>query len=281
VPDLTGGTEGVGRITVTTSLAGRPTYYLSARPHPGRVSSFGYPSATGYTAYQAHIRWRVNSFTVLGSYTSNSGGYFYPAIVRVNEVNSEQYYCFPEGANTYPNRNEMLYFATATPGVMYDSTLYMAFGGRDVDSFRAFDYAQLNFRFNNSDNTTQVDIDRFIVTNLGALNAPSGYGPLVNTPTALVMLSTDQFISPITAGVGSVGFRVGNLSQWRIGVSAFVSKPAGAAKSWIYAQSSYSLTLAGTTSMVQTLTMVDSAEVRGVIRRANSWNYIVSGAGIS
>lgn len=281
-PALTGGTDGGGRITCVQSLGGRPSYTLRARPHPNHVSSFGVPVGVGYAAYEAHIRWRVNTFTALGSYHTNSGGYFYPVMYRVDESNTDRYVAYPPAAYTLPNLSAMQFFSTATPGTLYDTTFYMAFGAGDGVSFRGFDYAALAFQFNDGDTTTQIDIDRFIVRPLGGMNIPLGTPANIASPMALITLGPDQFINEIQAAVGSVGFRVGNHVNWPIGVSAFCGKPRGAALSWIYTENtSFTLTLAGLTTTVNTLAMTANAAVTASVKRVSSWNYIVSGDGIT
>lgn len=282
IPALTGGTDGGGRITVTGSYGRSTAYTLDARPHPNRVSSYGVPAPSGFTAYQAHVRWRVNSFTVLGSYHTYSGGYMYPTMWRADETNSDRYIASPGASHAQPNPAGMVYFAAASLGLMNDATFYMVFGHRDTDSFRGFDRASIQFRFNDGDTTTQVDIDRFIVRSLGGYNAPIGVPSWVSSPMALITLDERDFIAEIQARVGSVGFRVGANPTWPIGASAFCGKPQGAATSWIYTQSnSWFLTKAGTTSLVNTLALVNSAQVSVAVRRVGSWNYVVTGEGIT
>lgn len=283
IPDTVTALDGRARITVANTLASRYGVNLWAANYPNRVSTLGYPVNGGYTPYRAYVRWRVNSFTVLSSYATNSGGYLSPGVWRRVNTPADFVPGYPAGASApYTNPAVIQYFALCTPGVWQEAVWYLAQGAQASGTGRMYDVPAVSVYVNDGDHTTQLDIDRFIVTDAGGTNAPIGPGARVNSLTVDVGISAAYFIAPVIASVGSVGFYISDAGRWPIGISAFVQKDLGTAPCWLrtYTSSAF-LTLAGTTSRVHTLTMVNSAAVSATVRRVDSWNYIVSGAGLS
>lgn len=288
VPALDGGTNGGLRVTAVASLGSKTDAFIKALPHPNRVSSLGMP-ASGNKVYQVHVRWRVNSFTALGSYYDNnatfsqsSGGLLIPQIARVSSDGTHNYIGLSD--NHRYAYNGVRFFPSMTPGEWVDDTHHIVVPSYvSSTSYRQFDYARLLVRLADSDNSTQIDIDRFIVTDLGAFNQPNGVPTLINSVYGSVAVNHSNYANRVTATVGSVGFEIQQTIYWTIGYSAYVGKVnSSAGNCWLYTQdSSYFLTLAGTTSQVNTITINGRASSDVSIRRVGSWNYIVSGAGLS
>lgn len=305
VTSAAGASEGVLRFKKTD--ASQTAAILSARPHPNAVSSLGFPNP-GTRMYWGYVKFRVNSYVAIGGGYSglgaNSGGYLMMSVERVTSGDVSVTGGYQSRVRKIYGGTDwgegvaidMPYWASLTVGKWYENEDVMVVS-RTNSSDLTYDYGVLQFKDSASNSGTQIEIDRFTLTDMGFVNARIGRGVQINTyasPGMGMVFDPAQLASPVEFTVGSSTIFIpssGNAGIWNTlkdqwwprGAKVFVGKPNSTAGACYVITESTSdfITIAGTYSRVHTLVLSGAGTAAAEITRTNTYDYLAQGYGLS
>lgn len=296
VGSATGASAGVIRFIKTNSEQWRNDIY--GRPHPNAISSLGYPNA-GTRMYWMNMKFRVNSYVAISSYgglDAGSGGFFAMGMIRatsgdVSQLNVKQASMRQLGTGLGIGEGTIIrapFWPNLTKGAWYETEDVLVLPALPTPN-QCFDYGLIRMYDAWMNSGTMIEIDRFTATDMGFVNAPLVRGMEVNTcyGGANLYLGPSELAAEMVFLTGSLSAKIPSASSrdywWQWGYKTFVSKPNSVpANCYIITESTSDfLCLVGTTSRVHTIVLNSDRAIKASVIRADSFNWIVEGQGVT